>query len=107
MKGKIKSFSVWKTSKIAAIVTFAFVALFSWFFLGLMVMARMNHQFHSVHPTDFRDIVVLCAAFPVVESIAMFLLVAVMARLYNVLSPRFGDIEIELETDSSTPHPSN
>jgi hypothetical protein len=107
MKGKIKSFSVWKTCKIAAIVTFAFVAVFSWFFLGLMVIARMKHQFHSVHPTDFRDTAVLFAAFPVIESIGMFLLVAVMAWLYNVLSPRFGGIEIELEADSSTFHPSN
>ena len=98
MKHTVKSFSVWSTSKIAAIVIFALVALFSWPVAALAVLSRMNHKFYSSHPDDFRTTVVMFAVFPAIEAVAVFFMTAAATWLYNVLSPRVGGIEVEIAT---------
>jgi hypothetical protein len=104
-RGKIKSFVVWKTARIGAIVIAVLLALPVAPILVLMTLARINNKFHSVHPHDFRDFFLLFAAIPLVYGIVGLVVVALASWLYNILSPRFGGIEVELIVDSD-PAPS-
>jgi hypothetical protein len=113
-KRKIKSFAVWKTAKIGAIVTLALSALAVVPMLVLMTLGRTNHTFKFVHPHDFRDACILFSALPLIYGTFALFLIALTSWLYNLLSPRFGGIEVELmamadpaSSQSIPPNPAN
>jgi hypothetical protein len=102
-KGKIKSFAVWKTAKIAALVMAALMALPVGPLLALMTISQIAGKFQSVHPHDFRNTLAMFAVLPLIYGIFGLLVVALASWLYNVLSPRFGGIEVELMVAPDAP----
>jgi hypothetical protein len=59
--------------------------------------AQPNQQADNKHPRPFRarDQLAIFAIFPLVYGIFGFLLFGAWSWLYNILSPRFGGIEID------------
>ena len=57
---------------------------------------NQHAQSKPSHPVRFRGMLFLMVVAPLVYGIFGFLLFALWSWLYNVLSPRFGRIEIEL-----------
>ena len=106
-KGKIKSFSVWKTAKIGAIVMASIVACPVALFIISATIYRLIHgqppvASHPVGSHQVRDAFGFLVFAPLIYGIAGFILAAFGSWLYNVLSPRFGGIEVELIVDPAS-----
>ena len=98
MKGKIKSFSVWKTAKIGALVLASIPGLLITSYLIWLALFRAIRGFPPTgsHSIRFLDVLALLALACPFYGIVGFILTAIASWLYNVLSPRFGGIEIEI-----------
>jgi hypothetical protein len=100
-KGKIKSFAVWTTAMIGAIVMASIAAGPIALFIISATIFRLIHgqppvASHAAGSHQVRDAFALLAFAPLIYGIAGFILTAFASWLYNVLSPRFGGIEVEL-----------
>jgi hypothetical protein len=98
---EIKSFAVLKCAKIGAVILAAFAALFlSPIYISILLFPIRSAVSHPPsHPPHPAPPLFFFALFPLLYGISGFLMIALACWLYNVLSPRFGRIEIEL-TDS-------
>ena len=64
------------------------------------VQPNQHAQNRHPRPVRFRDVLVMLVVAPLIYGVFGFLLFALWSWLYNVLSPRFGGIEIELTDDN-------
>lgn len=84
---EIKSFAVVKSAKIGAIVILALTSLLTYpFFLIILLQ-------HPHRPPPHSFFIVL-GLVPFFYGIGGFIMIALTCWLYNILSPRFGGIEI-------------
>ena len=96
-KRTVKSFAVCQTAGIAAIVTAALTGLASMTFLVVTIFVRLSHLSGPSHPYPYglRGLFLICTAIPFFYGLGAFIVTAMACWLYNVLSPRFGQIAIE------------
>jgi hypothetical protein len=101
MKGQIKSFAVWKTAKIGAIVVWVAWALVILLMMACSLPEIAYSRFQTAHPYNIRDAFIFITVVPVIWAIITFVAIALASWLYNILSPRLGGIEIEIASNSN------
>jgi hypothetical protein len=99
---RIKSFNVYQTAKVVAIIYFVIIAIFMIPF-GLFFSILGAAGSDSFPGLPFAGIIFVF--LPFVYGGLSFVMTAIGCLLYNFVAGRFGGIEVEIETDEVTVAP--